>query len=207
MSSDLFWKDSPQILYKQDRLVEFIPTGDQTISEKLNAIMRFAIYSSIFASLYFNKSQYLLIIILVAVITYFIKSNVPEEFNNNEDIPSENIESETVRPTIDNPFMNPSIFDDPIEFRATKYTDNSQDSNDIKKEIFNKFSHNLYKDVSDIYDTNNGFRQFYTVPDNINNYDEYKDFMCPQFKVSGKENTYECFKNVTDPLKSKRHNY
>lgn len=200
---DSFWAKDPSILINKDRLSEFYITNCMSKDEKLNAIVRFFIYSSILCSLYLNNPRYLLLIILALIITYFINKNSTETFDTQENIDPQQQIQDTVKPTIDNPFMNPNIFDDPTKFKATKYDDNSPESEQIKKDIYNKFSYNLYKDVSDIFDSNNGFRQFYTVPDNINEYEEYKQFMYGDMKFSAKENTYDGFKNLYDQLKNK----
>lgn len=198
---DPFWLKDPSILINKDRLSEFYITNTMSKDEKLNAIVRFFIYSSILCSLYLNNPRYLLLIVLALIITYFINQNSTETF-----VLEENVSEiqQTVKPTIDNPFMNPNIFDDPTKFKPTKYDDNSPESEEIKKDIYNKFSHNLYKDVSDIFDSNNGFRQFYTVPDNINGHEEFKQFMYGDMKFSAKENTYDSFKNLYDPVKNKK---
>lgn len=200
---DPFWLKDPNILIHKDRLSEFYITNSMSKDEKLNAIVRFFIYSSILSTLYLNNPRYLLLILLALIITYFINQNSTETFTESDNI-EQSLNPDTVKPTIDNPFMNPNIFDDPIKFKATKYDDNSPESEEIKKDIYNKFSHNLYKDVSDIFDSNNGFRQFYTVPDNINGHEEFKQFMYGDMKFSAKENTYDGFKNLYDPLKNKK---
>lgn len=225
--SDPFWLDSPNILFDKDRLSEFYISVDMTKDEKLNSIMRFGCYVSLIMMLYQNDIKYILIGILIGFVTFIIHTNDSENSEDSEgfddkgkDVLSNVVTGEmtdkddtvvdsedTVKPTINNPFMNPSVFDNPVTFRASKYSDNTPESNKLKKDIYNKFSFNLFKDVSDIYDTNNGFRQFYTVPDNLNNYEEFKNFIHGDFKYSAKENTYDGFKNLYDPLQSKRHNY
>lgn len=207
-----FWFDDPNVLTNE--MARFYLVPGMSKNEKLNAITRFVIYASVLAVLYFNNVKYLFPIIIVLLVTYFIHKNTSEAFSGScnhkfagSGVNSEGcygVDSETVRPTINNPFMNPSVFDNPVTFRATKYAENTPESNEIKKDIYNKFSYNLYKDVSDIYDTNNGFRQFYTVPDNLNCYDDFKQFLYGDTKFSSKENTYDGFKNLYDPLKNKK---
>jgi Family of unknown function (DUF5762) len=204
--SDPFWSDSIKILFDKERLSEFYPSEDMTETEKLNAIVRFFIYASIIAMLYTNNVKYAFLAIIIMIITYII--------NKNKDAKVETFELQqtptvvpTVVPTKDNPFMNPNIFDDPVKFKAPKYYENNEESNKIKKEIYKNFSYNLYKDVSDIYDTNNGFRQFYTVPDNLNGHEEYKDFLYGDMKFSAKENTYDSYKNLYETTQNNKHNF
>lgn len=202
---DKFWFDYPQILIDHDRLSEFYISKDMTKTEKLNAIVRFFIYTSILSSLYTNNIKFLMIPILALVITYFIQVNSNEKFDESyENIIVDDKIIEQV-PTINNPFMNPSVFDNIVTFKASEYGDNSPESNTIKKEIYKKFSHNLFKDSSDIFDTNNSFRQFYTVPNNVNTFEETKEFLYNDFATGGKEKSYNQFKNMYDPLKNKRN--
>lgn len=204
-TGDKFWADYPQILIDQNRLAEFYINKEMTKTEKLNAIVRFFIYTSILATLYTNNAKFLLIPLLALVITYFIHINSTENFD--EQIGKQQLEEEIIEqvPTIDNPFMNPSVFDNITTYKASEYADNSPESKEIKKEIYKKFSHNLFKDSNDIFDTNNSFRQFYTVPNNVLGYEDMKQFIFGSFASGGREKIYNQFKNEYDPLKNKRN--
>jgi len=209
---DKFWADYPQILIDYDRLSEFSFSKDMTKTEKLNAIVRFFIYTSILATLYTNNTKFLLLIFLSLAITYFIHVNSSEKYDEADreagELDSSEINEVDVKvPSIDNPFMNPSIFDNISTFKASDYADNSPEANAIKKEIYKKFSHNLFKDSNDIFDTNNSFRQFYTVPNNVNTFEETKEFLYGSFSSGGKERGYNQFKNLYDPLKNKRNTH
>jgi hypothetical protein len=215
MNTDGFWSDTPEILFKKNRLSEFYITNDMTVNEKLNAIVRFFIYSSILCVLYTNNPKYILLIVFALVFTYFIKSNSTENFDCNDpiDSPTQHSMDTThttdddivpVKPTINNPFMNPSIFDDITKFKATDYSDNTPESNEVKKDIYNKFSYNLYKDVDDIFDVNNNFRGFNTVPNPVINYDKFLKYVYGDFNKGAKETTYDGFKNNYENLKSQR---
>jgi Family of unknown function (DUF5762) len=219
--SDPFWSDSPEILLKQTRLAEFYITKSMTKIEKLNAIVRFFIYTCIVSVLYTNNPKYLLLILFALVLTYFIHVNSTENFDSsklnfdcndpitNGTLKAINGETEDekltpVKPTINNPFMNPSIFDDITKWKPTDYSDNTEQSNEVKKDIYNKFSYNLYKDVSDVFDTNNDLRTYYTVPNNVTNYDKFLNFIYKDFNHGAKQSTYNGFKNNYKNLKSQR---
>ena len=45
--SDPFWFDDMSILFSKDRLVEFFPTEDMSLGEKLNSIIDL-LYESVF---------------------------------------------------------------------------------------------------------------------------------------------------------------
>jgi hypothetical protein len=64
------------------------------------------------------------------------------------------------RPTSDNPFMNPLTTE--YNTRPVKYCSPSDLM--IEKEIDTKFKTNLYTNFSDIYNTLNSQRNWYTVP-------------------------------------------
>lgn len=198
--TDPFFTEDLSVLFSFDKLSSFYITSGMTKNEKLNAITRFFTYTTLSTVLYYNDLKYIFILLFVIGIMIALHSGM-ENFTEIS-VPTPKTD-EFVKPTIDNPFMNPNVFDDPSTFKATKYSDNTQESNDVKKDIYSKFSYNLFKDSTDIFDTNNGFRQFYTVPDHINNYQEFKQFIHGDTNYSAKENTYDGFKNLYDPLNSK----
>jgi hypothetical protein len=69
-------------------------------------------------------------------------------------------QSTCVRPSEENPFMNPLIYDS--RYRQPACT--SYDNNTVKSEIDQFFDNNLFKDSSDIYDNRQSQRQFFTMP-------------------------------------------
>ena len=69
-------------------------------------------------------------------------------------------------PTSDNPMMNPTlndtlIYNPPI---ACNSDDNDISKDNLDKQISDSFNQDLYRDVSDLFETKNSQRQFYTVP-------------------------------------------
>ena len=79
--------------------------------------------------------------------------------NINDRLDKENFSSR--KPTVDNPFMNPTIMDYNNGFV-------SPGANIIDRETQNmiqdKFEHNLFLDIEDAWDSRNSQRQFFTVP-------------------------------------------
>jgi hypothetical protein len=65
------------------------------------------------------------------------------------------------RPTVDNPFMNPTINDYDKESVPEAC---NVDDDQIKDSITTCFNKNLFRDVSDVFEVENSQRQFYTVP-------------------------------------------
>ena len=214
---DKFWLDEPSILLRKDRFIEFYVSCDMSISERLNAITRFFIYISIILSLYFNNPKYLLIIILGLVITLLIYKGSKEKFNTCDDNINtkdpEIFNGKYTEPTLDNPFMNPSVLDPKgLDSTGTKgkppamdYSSRTKESLEIKNKIKSAFEYNLYQDVGDLYSSQNSFRDFYTVPDTTGNTGSgFKEFLYGNMK-SAKENTYNGFKNLYEPLQAKRN--
>lgn len=66
------------------------------------------------------------------------------------------------RPSVNNPFMNPQM----IDFNdGEKPVACNADDKDINEDIVDKFNKNLYRNVDDLFETENSKRQFYTIPD------------------------------------------
>lgn len=97
-----------------------------------------------------------------------ISNNKPNDKMNNSNQPKYTIDelvdyqnNTCRRPSIDNPFMNPSLVDynngDPP--KACNI-----DDDEIKDDIRINFNHELFRDIDDIWERKNSQRQFYTVP-------------------------------------------
>lgn len=155
---DKFWYDDLSVLYKKNRLADFVPVLSHTYEEKLNSIVRFGIYIGIILSILKSSINYLVIPIIAFGVTYFL-------YKNNSDIKSgfvSNETSEETLPTKENPFMNiliPEYVENPQRGPAA-----SHDSVEIKKEVERYFNENLYRDVDDIWGKSNSQRQWYTNP-------------------------------------------
>ena len=83
---DIIWYDDYSILYKNDNYLDFIPSSKMSYNEKINAIVRFCIYS-IILSFIFNKSQRILILpILIIFITkvFDIRDKKMEKYINDD---------------------------------------------------------------------------------------------------------------------------
>lgn len=206
--SDQFWIENIGVLFMKDRLVEFFVTCDQTNAEKLNAIVRFGIYLSIVLSMYFNDPKYFGLMFVSFAFTYFVHKFSDKEQEkfvcNLEDgnINDKNIQKVYTTPTLNNPFMNPTMMDSSDKPLPFDYSENNEKSTEIKKQTKEAFEYNLYQDVGDLYSTNNSYRQFYTVP-NDDPDGSFKDFLYGNIH-SAKENTYNSYKNLYEPLQSKQ---
>ncbi len=161
MDNTLFWSDSPTVLYENPD--QFYPSYDMNLVEKLNAIMRLAIYITVVLILVSRNYLYFYIPIGIGLFTYFIyktQKETTEEFFNNYSC-SDCPDGPCTLPTTDNPLMNwHPITDARDRPPACKSYNNEK----VKKEIEEKFNHNLYRDVSDLYSKRNGQLIFNTTP-------------------------------------------
>ena len=98
-----------------------------------------------------------------------------------------------VRPTVDNPFMNPS----PIAPRDIG-PPSAPLSDKTEKIISSKFNTNIFKDANDIFNHGNGYRQFYTVPGNTfpNNRDTFMKWCYSRPKACKEGNGKQCYDNM-----------
>ena len=103
-----------------------------------------------------------------------------------------------VKPTVDNPFMNPS----PVAPRDIG-PPLAPLSKKTEKLIENTFNTNLFKDANDIFNHRNGFRQFYTVPGNTfpNNRDTFMKWCYSRPKACKEGNGEQCYDNLYRDLR------
>jgi len=198
--NDKFWLNDYKILFEKERLADFFPTITMTMIEKLNAIMRLAIYLSIALYIVSGNYHYLYIMIIVGSITYFIattqKDNMELFFNSikesNENLLQKSvIENITdIKPTVDNPFMNINLITDNKEKEPAPP---SWNNNDLQKKIESDFDYNLYRDVGDLYGKSNSQRQYYTMPSTTipNNQTSFAKW-CYQVGPTCKEKSIYC---------------
>ncbi len=198
IKTDKFWSNNINILFQKNQLIEFFPSYEMTIIEKLNSIVRLSFYISILLFLFKGNALYLLIFFVVLMITFVIyktqKKNLEMYFNSYDNLEKKkNImldNKKCIKPNINNPFMNYNIISDKKNrAEACKSWDNIK----IKKDIKNNFNFNLYRDVSDLYEKGNSQRQFYTMPSTTmpNKQTEFAKW-CYNTGPTCKEDTIKC---------------
>jgi len=166
-TSGTIWYENPSILFTYDTYTIVLPTGNMTLEEKLNAIVRFSIYLSILLALFKSDSRFISIAIVVCVITIVIHKYYKQQKKETEKFLEEKkldvIGGELCsRSTVDNPFMNPSIID--ITDNPTHPPACSWDNDRVKETIENNFNAKLFRDSGDLFDRMASQRQFYTMP-------------------------------------------
>lgn len=192
MDMDNFWLDDPLIIFKKERISEFLPDKGFSASRKLNAITRTIIILTILG--YFASKN--IKIIVTGVITlgfivaiYFIQIKKEEDAQQVKNIMKEGFESSAPQfdkimeknfttPTKQNPMMNvllPEIHDKPNRKEAApSYNPN------IRKEISEKAKSNLedeklYKNLGDNLSHQHMMRNFHSMP-NTSVPNNQKDF-------------------------------
>jgi hypothetical protein len=195
--TDPFWFNDYSILFDKERIVEFFPVLTMTNNEKMNAIMRFTIYSTVILLLYHKNLNVLLIPFFVSLVTLYVY-----KFNNVEDktIEKENFTLfECQAPSDNNPFMNTLVTDVGV-YKPKKEACLVEQK---EKEIENEFHKGLYKDINDIYDKNNSQRQFFTMP-NTKEYGikhgdtgKFANWLYNLGQPTCKEDTKECTNSFT----------
>lgn len=188
---DPIWIKDLNILFQEKRLIDFVPSKDQTTEERINSIVRFSLYISIILALYYSNAKYLAISGFVLAFTYIIyrensveAKELEEKFNNDtllklnnfgngriEKLENEVRPDDSVKctmPTIDNPFMNVTMKDYMNLDDNGKIIDRlpacNPDDPVIKKQIDESFNNNLYKDVSDVFGKMSSQRNYFTMP-------------------------------------------
>lgn len=95
------------------------------------------------------------------------------------------------KPTVDNPFMNPSA--DDFNKEDVPVACNA-DEEDINKEMKLKFNADMYRDLEDVFDKKNSQRQFYTIAHNVPNDQEAFARWCYKFPATCKTNQERCLR-------------
>jgi Family of unknown function (DUF5762) len=165
----MFWYSDPSVLFSKDTWYQFVPTPIMSVSDALNAIVRFSIYLSVLLFLTSLNPWYFTIVPLVMFITIFLNEWFPQakkiaEGFRDGGIPTLYSGPERSKPTPDNPFMNAQltdILDNPDRRPADDVTKVG-----VREQVNQAFAQtsNIYMDTSDVYKMVQSQRNFYTVP-------------------------------------------
>lgn len=182
--------------------INFIPLINMTFKDKILSIINFIIFLALVLSLIFKNVIYILIGLIIIIFLFYIYL-----YENNIKIKKQKILKDNnleyidnkicVSPSLDNPFMNPSIIDyknNNNNIKACSYTTNEI----IEENVNNYFSKNVFKDINDIYQKNYSARQFYTVPATTipNDRDSYEKWLYSRPKTCKENNGEQCSINI-----------
>lgn len=204
MADNVIWyRDLPYFLTNSSNFFKIIPDRSMTLTEQLNAIMRFALYFTIVVMIIKQDLRVIFFLVFVGIITWIIdvqdnvekklKEKVLETLNIQEDIKKR----PCFKPTQDNPFMNVTYAD---------YTDfpNRPAACDVSKKDVEKTVNSLFEDgfiraTDDIYNRTGADRQFYTnaattIPNDQNSFTQWCYKMPKTIKEDGLTNYFTPFK-------------
>ena len=199
----MFWLDNLKELFNPI----LYPNVNMTIDEKINAIIRLILFTGIIATLIFNDSRYILFIFIIMLISILIynyqmdKNKMIEKYLNENDLDIINNEK-CVKPTQDNPFMNPSL----IGYN-NKYDSCSIENQKIKENIDYYFNSNVFRETDDLYDKSLLDRQFYTVPSTTipNNREKLTSWLYERGPSCKENNGEQCYNNLYNNIKNTAH--
>lgn len=103
-----------------------------------------------------------------------------------------------VQPNVNNPFMNAMPFDSRNRDPATRTIDNSVKHAEVEV----AFDNGTYRDVNDVFDKNNGKRQFFTMPWTTypNNQGGFANWLYKTPPTCKEGNGEQCLANYYTPL-------
>lgn len=198
----MFWTDNINELIKP----VLIPTDYMSFDEKLNALTRLIIFVCIILSLIFQDSRYLLLMILLIIIIFIIynyqskyKKDTDTFLNEkNLDIVQNKI---CIKPTKNNPFMNPSITDISSDIDIDGAC--SVSDKKINDKISNFYETTMFQNVDDIYNTQTSSRQFYTVPSTKipNEQTLFANWLYNRGPSCKENNGIQCYNNIYRDLR------
>lgn len=201
MSISAIWYHNPVVLVDEDELGHIIPSATDSNADQMNAIMRFALYFTVILLVMRRDPNVLFMLVAVGAFTFIIHESKLREDQHRDDT-MEKLEVEQgpdgelcSKPTRDNPFMNvlpTDVGDFPNRPKAC-----SPGRSGVKKRIEKKFSHNLYRDVSDAFGRASHSRQFYTMPSSTvpNNREDFMKWCYERGPTCKEGNGVQCVRN------------
>ena len=178
----MLWYEDFTLLYENGRYLEFWPTDDMSYDEKVNAISRLIIISSVLISVYKKNKNALIagIVTLIAMYTLLRskKTKVCENPIRKVKVLEGSRTSNCRNPTSMNPFSNYLVGNTNDMTSACEY-------DEVKNEIEHEFNKGQYKDDFDVFDRKNSRRQFYSMPNTkvANDQTEYAKWLYGSNKV------------------------
>tara|TARA_X000000368_G_scaffold377312_1_gene330900 strand:- start:138 stop:803 length:666 start_codon:yes stop_codon:yes gene_type:complete len=190
-----FWIYDPYIFLDKNKIFDLWPLESMTREEKLNAISKFVIYTTILGLFLFRNLKLLftgLITLVILIITYFILNNkenkkLKEAFSDRNLY--EKFKHNYTNPTVKNPTMNlllPEIHDNPERLPAAPAYNKTVEENinntakQLIKKNFNDQSidQKLFNDLGDKFQFEQSMRQFYTTANTrvANNQKDFAQF-------------------------------
>ena len=182
-------------------MINIIPLINMSFKDKLLAISNLIIFLSLIFALIFKNIIFILLgIVLLIFLFYIYLYDEKVKIDTHETLSNRNLgfydNKICVKPSVENPFMNPSIVD---------YSNNNNNikacpfNNEIINDNINTyFKKNVYKDINDFYERKFSERQFYTVPSTTipNDRQSYEKWLYSRGKTCKENNGIQCYNNI-----------
>lgn len=191
MSEKIWYEDPVEFL----SVVQILPLQSMSFEAKINATVRFFIYLGVILALLLQDYRYLLFGLVALTVSYPLyelemkDKQVAETFLKENDI--EIIDNRPcTRSTVENPFMNHLIVDNPEKPEAC----NSALHESVKSQVDKNFNERVFKNVSDIWGKDYAAREFYTVPNTTipNKQGEFADWLYGRGATCKEGNPIQC---------------
>ena len=155
---DKIWYEDVRVLFS--RWAEFFPTASQTAEERVNALCRLVIYATLAAYVYNRETRTLVMGAgVVAVVSFAFGHGRHERYPAPVDKGPARPAAGCTPPTKDNPFANYLVSDASRPDRAP-----ACEYQAVKDKVREHFNNGLFRNATDIYETENSQHQFYTMP-------------------------------------------
>lgn len=162
------WYQDPRGFMTAQNYHKILPSRDQTFTQQLNTVLRFALLFSVILVILKRDLHSLHYALFAAVGTAALHAVDEHAKASRRDLYREaglyqdRQGRRCVRPTPDNPFMNMTVADleqRPDRPKACDITDSR-----VRRVANAYFEKNLYRDVDDVYNRRSSARQFFTMP-------------------------------------------
>jgi len=155
---DPLWINDVSLLYRDGRIKQLVPTRDMSYTERVNALVRLVIISTMCIYVYNRDSRYVLYgVFCSALLTLVARIGRPSGAALTKGSPP--ADTSCTHPTPNNPFANVLLTD-------YKYNPNRPPAcnvDDVSGEMKRAYAANSYRNAGDF--SLNGFDRFYTMPD------------------------------------------
>jgi hypothetical protein len=163
-----FWMQDPVDFFSFSNMYYFFPTSGMNLEQKLNSFLRLSMYFSTVHYLMYKNIKIFTTVIIVMIISSIYYKSIRENYIQYEENVSNDIDNRVNSkadckiPKKNNPFMNVMM----NEYRENPEREEACDVEDgkIKSVIHKQFNTGIYRDVGDVFDRKNSFRNFYTMP-------------------------------------------
>lgn len=215
MTQEKYWFQDLNVILDMEKINEIYPKKDMSYQQKTNSLVRLTLIVGVVLSLLNGNSNWLIIPVAYMTMTYVLYLFRIEKVNKEvkkigpnatqKDLPKDIKEKFTnviqkdncAKISTKNPFMNAMPFDNRNRNPACNVLNEDKQMN-----IEENFNKNLFRDAGDIFDKNNGQRQFYTMPSTTypNNRTSFANWLYKTPPTCKEGNGAQCVANIYHPI-------